>query len=175
VTLLAFDDLVDVPRAGDRCVGTRARGTGANAQAAHGTSGRGGSVSYRMEVTGIYRATPVRVTPRNRAVHQLYRTYIDVVHFRQTDAKRLRVNRRDVGPDEYAAKYDAHQSVPTQCVRVGSSWGCGTQPGGWGPGHIRGRCHGTTDSRAVARPRHLRKAHPLLWYGLLLALCLRRH
>ena len=56
-------------------------------------------------MTGIYRATPVRVNPRQRAVHQLYRTYIDVVHIRQTDAKRVRVNRKDVGPNEFAAKY----------------------------------------------------------------------
>ena len=58
----------------------------------------------RIEVTGIYRATPVRVNPRNRTLHQLYRTYIDVVHYRFTDAKRIRVNRHDVGPDEFAVK-----------------------------------------------------------------------
>lgn len=66
----------------------------------------------RVEVTGIYRATPVRVNPRNRAVHQLYRTYIDVVHIRMTDSKRVRVNRKDVGPSEYSAKYDAGASDP---------------------------------------------------------------
>ena len=41
-------------------------------------------------MTGIYRATPLRVNPQHRTVKAVYKTYIDVVHFRKTDLKRLR-------------------------------------------------------------------------------------
>lgn len=73
VSIVAYEELVDVPRPGDR-----------------------------VEVTGVYRAVPVRVNPNRRSVHQLYRTYVDVVHFKQVDAKRVRANRKDVDPEEYA-------------------------------------------------------------------------
>jgi len=43
----------------------------------------------RVTVTGIYRATPLRVNPRMRNVKAVYKTYIDVVHFRKTDKKKL--------------------------------------------------------------------------------------
>ena len=43
----------------------------------------------RVGVTGIYRATPLRVNPRQRNVKSVYRTHIDVVHFRKLDLKRL--------------------------------------------------------------------------------------
>lgn len=43
----------------------------------------------RVTVTGIYRATPVRMNPRQRNVKSVYRTHIDVVHFRKVDSKRL--------------------------------------------------------------------------------------
>lgn len=45
---------------------------------------------YRLTVTGIYRATPLRVNPRQRTVKAVYKTYVDVIHFRKTDVKRLR-------------------------------------------------------------------------------------
>ena len=43
----------------------------------------------RVFVTGIYRATPLRVNPRQRNVKAVYKTHIDVVHYRKLDAKRL--------------------------------------------------------------------------------------
>jgi len=46
----------------------------------------------RVTVTGIYRATPMRVNPAQRNVKAVYRTHIDVIHFRKLDAKRLRSN-----------------------------------------------------------------------------------
>lgn len=52
----------------------------------------------RITVTGIYRATPLRVNPRARTVKAVYKTYIDVIHFRKTDKKRLR--ERDDEEDE---------------------------------------------------------------------------
>lgn len=49
----------------------------------------------RVTVTGIYRATPVRINPRQRNVKSVYRTHIDVVHFRKVDSKRLHDESKD--------------------------------------------------------------------------------
>lgn len=43
----------------------------------------------RVTVTGIYRAIPMQENPRARNVKSVYRTHIDVVHFRKIDSKRL--------------------------------------------------------------------------------------
>ncbi|KAK7066561.1 DNA replication licensing factor, mcm4 component [Halocaridina rubra] len=43
----------------------------------------------RVTVTGIYRATPLRVNPRMRNLKSVYKTHIDVIHFRKMDSKRL--------------------------------------------------------------------------------------
>jgi DNA replication licensing factor MCM4 len=43
----------------------------------------------RVSVTGIYRATPVRINPIQRSVHSIYRTSIDVIHFRKLSHDRL--------------------------------------------------------------------------------------
>nr|CAD7591375.1 unnamed protein product [Timema genevievae] len=60
VLLFAHNDLVDAVQAGDR-----------------------------VTVTGIYRAVPIQVNPRQRSVRSVYKTHIDVVHFRKADNKRL--------------------------------------------------------------------------------------
>ena len=61
VVMFAHDDMVDKVQPGDR-----------------------------ITVTGIYRATPLRVNPRMRNVKAVYKTHIDVVHYRKVDSKRLR-------------------------------------------------------------------------------------
>ena len=43
----------------------------------------------RITVTGIYRATPLRANPKQRNVKAVYKTHIDVVHYRKLDTKRL--------------------------------------------------------------------------------------
>ncbi|XP_008550133.1 DNA replication licensing factor MCM4 isoform X1 [Microplitis demolitor] len=43
----------------------------------------------RVAVTGIYRAIPIQINPRISNVRAVYKTYIDVVHFRKQDSKRL--------------------------------------------------------------------------------------
>jgi len=43
----------------------------------------------RVAVTGIYRATPIRVNPRQRSVKSIFRTSIDVLHFRKMNQNRL--------------------------------------------------------------------------------------
>ena len=60
VNLCAFEDLVDVAKPGDR-----------------------------MEVTGIYRAQAMRVKPTQKTLKSVYRTYIDVIHFKRTEKGRL--------------------------------------------------------------------------------------
>jgi DNA replication licensing factor MCM4 len=51
VSLVAFDDLADCAKPGDR-----------------------------VHVTGIYRAVPVRENPRQSVLKSVYRTYVDVIH-----------------------------------------------------------------------------------------------
>ena len=60
VVLYAHGDLVDKVQAGDR-----------------------------IAITGIYRAVPVRVSPIVRNIKSIYKTHVDVVHFRRTDSSRL--------------------------------------------------------------------------------------
>lgn len=62
-TVLAFcyDDIVDTVQPGDR-----------------------------VEVTGIYRATPLRLIARQRTVKSIYKTHIDVIHFSKVSGSRVR-------------------------------------------------------------------------------------
>uniref|UniRef100_A0A8C1K6A4 DNA replication licensing factor MCM4 n=1 Tax=Cyprinus carpio TaxID=7962 RepID=A0A8C1K6A4_CYPCA len=43
----------------------------------------------RINITGIYRAAPMRLNPRQSQVKSVYKTHIDAIHFRKTDEKRL--------------------------------------------------------------------------------------
>ncbi|KLJ11041.1 minichromosome maintenance protein 4 (cell division control protein 54) [Blastomyces silverae] len=63
VSLCAYDELVDVCKAGDR-----------------------------VEVTGIFRCNPVRVNPRQRTTRALFKTYVDVLHVQKTDRKKLGID-----------------------------------------------------------------------------------
>ena len=73
INLCVYDDLVDCCRAGDR-----------------------------IEVCGIFRSLPVRTNSRQRAVKSLYKTYLDVVHVKKIDKKRL-------GTDSSTLNQDASQ------------------------------------------------------------------
>ncbi|XP_064641337.1 DNA replication licensing factor mcm4-A-like [Lineus longissimus] len=53
----------------------------------------------RVKVTGIYRATPLRAMPRARNVKSVYKTHIDVVHFRKADQKNIRDSDNDDNTD----------------------------------------------------------------------------
>jgi len=52
----------------------------------------------RVEVTGIYRALPVRDNPRHRTVRSLYKTYVDIMHVRKIEKGKLQ-NESDIGAD----------------------------------------------------------------------------
>ncbi|GBN81684.1 DNA replication licensing factor mcm4-A [Araneus ventricosus] len=43
----------------------------------------------RITVTGIYRAAASRINPKQRNLKSVYRTHVDVIHFRKVDSKRL--------------------------------------------------------------------------------------
>lgn len=43
----------------------------------------------RVEITGIYRAVPLRVNPKTRNFKSVYKTHIEVLHFKKQDNKRL--------------------------------------------------------------------------------------
>ncbi|KAK5956967.1 MCM DNA helicase complex subunit [Knufia fluminis] len=63
VSLCAYDELVDVCKAGDR-----------------------------IEVTGIFRSNPVRINPRQRTIKSLFKTYIDVLHIQKVDKRKLGID-----------------------------------------------------------------------------------
>ncbi|KAF4123986.1 DNA replication licensing factor MCM4 [Geosmithia morbida] len=43
----------------------------------------------RVEITGIFRVNPVRVNPHQRALKSVHKTYVDMVHCRKVDNKRM--------------------------------------------------------------------------------------
>jgi DNA replication licensing factor MCM4 len=63
VSMCAYDELVDMCKAGDR-----------------------------VEITGIFKASPVRVNPRQRTLKSIYKTYIDVLHIQKVDKKRMGID-----------------------------------------------------------------------------------
>ncbi|OBZ81830.1 DNA replication licensing factor MCM4 [Choanephora cucurbitarum] len=87
VSMCLYDDLVDVGKPGDR-----------------------------LEVTGIFRGVPVRVNPRQRTIRALFRTYLDVVHIKRTDKKRVQLDRNfhaQFGPEVYEEGDEIEQVTTT--------------------------------------------------------------
>ncbi|PHH75095.1 hypothetical protein CDD82_4597 [Ophiocordyceps australis] len=46
----------------------------------------------RVELTGIFRVSPVRVNPRLRAIKSIFKTYVDVLHVQKSDKKRMGID-----------------------------------------------------------------------------------
>ena len=73
----------------------------------------------RVGVTGIYRAVPQRSNPKMRNINSVYKTHIDVVHFRKTDSSRLQDadDKREFEPErvqeleELAKKPDIYERL----------------------------------------------------------------
>lgn len=63
VSVCAYDDLVDVCKAGDR-----------------------------VEITGIFKCNQVRINPRQRTVKNIFKTYVDALHVQKVDRQRLGVD-----------------------------------------------------------------------------------
>lgn len=51
----------------------------------------------RVQLTGIFRVSPVRVNPRQRAIKSIYKTYVDVLHVQKVDKKRLGADASTLG------------------------------------------------------------------------------
>lgn len=63
VSLCAYDELVDMCKAGDR-----------------------------VEITGIFKCNQVRVNPRQRSVKNIFKTYVDCLHIQKVDKKRMGID-----------------------------------------------------------------------------------
>lgn len=63
VSLCAYDELVDVCKAGDR-----------------------------VEITGIFKCNQVRINPRQRTVKNIFKTYVDCLHIQKVDKRRMGID-----------------------------------------------------------------------------------
>ncbi|ODN02850.1 DNA replication licensing factor MCM4 [Orchesella cincta] len=78
----------------------------------------------RIKVTGIFRAAPLRVNPRMRTVRAVYKTHVDVIHYRKVDNKRLREERDGKGycltPEriEYIQKLSKKEDIYERLARA---------------------------------------------------------
>ncbi|KAF7190619.1 DNA replication licensing factor mcm4 [Pseudocercospora fuligena] len=63
VSLCAYDELVDICKAGDR-----------------------------VEITGIFKCNQVRVNPRQRTVKNIFKTYVDCLHIQKVDKRRMGID-----------------------------------------------------------------------------------
>jgi DNA replicative helicase MCM subunit Mcm2 (Cdc46/Mcm family) len=63
---------------------------------------------HRLEITGIFRGVPVRVNPRQRTIKALFRTYLDVVHIKRSDQKRLAIDRSIINNGNAVVRYSIH-------------------------------------------------------------------
>lgn len=96
VSLIAYDELVDYPKAGDR-----------------------------VEVTGIFRGVAARANPIQRSVKNLFKTFLDVVHFRRLDRKSAglvplsnEVSETQAAAQEGNAASDDPDLTPEQVERI---------------------------------------------------------
>lgn len=64
---------------------------------------------HRLEITGIFRGVPVRVNPRQRTIKALFRTYLDVVHIKRSDQKRLAVDRSIINNGNAVVRYSIQE------------------------------------------------------------------
>ena len=88
VSMCVFDSLVDEAKPGDR-----------------------------VEVTGVYRAVPIRVAPNQRVLKAVYKTYVDVIHIRKDTTSRIK---------NTAAKDDAKDAAEAErdgTATAGDRWG----------------------------------------------------
>lgn len=85
ISLVVHDDLVDVCKPGDR-----------------------------LEITAVFRGVPVRVNPRQRTIKALYRTYLDVVHIKKSDKKRLAIDNDIANQDGKKPAYQGGDEIEVQ-------------------------------------------------------------
>ena len=73
----------------------------------------------RVEVTGVYRAVPLRVNPKQRTVRSIYKTYVDIVHVRKLDqSKRMAAEKSDVtSRDAFEAEFEEGNELASAAAR----------------------------------------------------------
>jgi len=62
----------------------------------------------RVEVTGIYRAVPIKTSSNRRALKSVYKTYLDVIHVRKDTSGRLK---NEAADEEAAQEYKEGDQV----------------------------------------------------------------
>lgn len=82
VSFCVYDELMDVAKPGDR-----------------------------IEITGIFRGIPVRVNPRQRAIKSLFKTYVDIVHIKRNDQKRVGRDQTAVAENEFRVEFEETDQV----------------------------------------------------------------
>ncbi|KAJ5151234.1 DNA replication licensing factor mcm4 [Penicillium canariense] len=87
VSLCVYDELVDICKAGDR-----------------------------VEVTGIFRCNPMRVSARQRSQKALFKTYIDVLHVQKVDRKKMGIDVSTIEQEmsEQAAEADQARKISAE-------------------------------------------------------------
>lgn len=71
----------------------------------------------RVELTGIFRVSPVRVNPRQRAVKSVYKTYVDVLHVQKVDKKRMGADPTTLGVEgEEQTDKDGNEIQETRII-----------------------------------------------------------
>lgn len=87
VSLCVYDELVDVCKAGDR-----------------------------IEVTGIFRCNPMRVSARQRSQKALFKTYVDVLHVQKVDRKKMGIDVSTIEQEmsEQAAEADQARKISAE-------------------------------------------------------------
>ncbi|KAL3963915.1 hypothetical protein ACCO45_000919 [Purpureocillium lilacinum] len=72
----------------------------------------------RVELTGIFRVSPVRVNPRQRAIKSVYKTYVDVLHVQKVDKKRIGADPSTLGVEgEEDGEKDGSDVQETRKIR----------------------------------------------------------
>lgn len=70
----------------------------------------------RVELTGIFRVSPVRVNPRQRALKSIYKTYVDVLHVQKVDKKRMGADLSTLGMEGEEDENDGNNLEETRRV-----------------------------------------------------------
>eukprot|EP00040_Diaphanoeca_grandis_P003779 m.25877 g.25877 ORF g.25877 m.25877 type:complete len:850 (+) comp15196_c0_seq1:211-2760(+) len=65
----------------------------------------------RVEVTGIFRATPLRVIARQRGVKAVFKTHIDVIHFNKVSGSRMRKTAEDQEDEDPLQRAEDEQKI----------------------------------------------------------------
>jgi len=99
----------------------------------------------RVTVTGIFRSVPVRLNPRQRVIKSLFKTYIDVLHVKKTDKKRM-------GIDGSTRSGDDRRGVV----------GVGMEEDAQGPGTLLGDAAHDADDEALNEDEREASAHAKL-------------